>query len=188
MRSRTALAACRSVRFSVSCSTVTSASREAGIRRFALLLDKDPQTAHPDTVLPMHHAGASPGFPLGRLPMLYELFLQACFQVLGDTSTSVRSFWFSSSVPFFPYFTIPVCLSFVNRVLKRNRLPRRYRQRTPAMAAGLTSRRWTVQELLRLFLPLEALVRACAWECGWLPSLPTSARLGAGGPDERAEK
>ncbi len=41
-----------------------------------------------------------------------------------------------------------------------NRLPRRYRQRTPAMAAGLTTRRWTVQELLRLPLPLEALVRA----------------------------
>jgi IS1 family transposase len=39
-------------------------------------------------------------------------------------------------------------------------LPQRYRQRTPAMAAGLTSRRWTVQELLRLPLPLEALVRA----------------------------
>jgi transposase InsO family protein len=30
------------------------------------------------------------------------------------------------------------------------RVPRRYRQRTPAMAAGLTSRRWTVQELLLL--------------------------------------
>jgi hypothetical protein len=39
-------------------------------------------------------------------------------------------------------------------------LPQRYRQRTPAMAAGLTSRRWTVQELLRLPLPLEVLVRA----------------------------
>jgi hypothetical protein len=38
-----------------------------------------------------------------------------------------------------------------------NRLPERYRQRTPAMAAGLTSRRWSVQELLRLPLPLEAL-------------------------------
>jgi hypothetical protein len=37
------------------------------------------------------------------------------------------------------------------------RLPQRYWQRTPAMAAGLTSRRWTVQELLRLPLPLEAL-------------------------------
>lgn len=38
-----------------------------------------------------------------------------------------------------------------------NRLPRRYRQRTPAMAAGLTTRRWTVQGLLRLPLSLEAL-------------------------------
>jgi hypothetical protein len=38
-----------------------------------------------------------------------------------------------------------------------NRLLQRYRQRTPAMAAGLTSRRWTVKELLRLPLPLEAL-------------------------------
>ncbi len=28
--------------------------------------------------------------------------------------------------------------------------PRRYRQRTPAMAAGLTSRRWTVRDLLLL--------------------------------------
>ena len=32
-------------------------------------------------------------------------------------------------------------------------LPRRYRQRTPAMAAGLTSRRWTVRDLLLLPLP-----------------------------------
>jgi Integrase core domain len=29
------------------------------------------------------------------------------------------------------------------------RLPQRYRQRTPAMAAGLTGKRWTVQELRR---------------------------------------
>ena len=28
------------------------------------------------------------------------------------------------------------------------RVPQRYRQRTPAMAAGLTSRRWTVRDLL----------------------------------------
>jgi len=33
------------------------------------------------------------------------------------------------------------------------RLPQRYRQRTPAMAAGLTGKRWTVQELLALPLP-----------------------------------
>ncbi len=33
--------------------------------------------------------------------------------------------------------------------------PQRYRQRTPAMAAGLTSRRWTVRELLALPLPPE---------------------------------
>ena len=33
------------------------------------------------------------------------------------------------------------------------RLPQRYRQRTAAMAAGLTYRRWTVQELLALPLP-----------------------------------
>lgn len=31
--------------------------------------------------------------------------------------------------------------------------PRQYRQRTPAMAAGLTSRRWTVQDLLQVPLP-----------------------------------
>jgi len=33
------------------------------------------------------------------------------------------------------------------------RLPQRYRQRTPAMAAGLTSRRWTVREMLVVPLP-----------------------------------
>ena len=36
------------------------------------------------------------------------------------------------------------------------RVPRRYRQRTPAMAAGLTSRRWSVQELLLVPLPLPS--------------------------------
>ena len=36
----------------------------------------------------------------------------------------------------------------INRGGKR--LPQRYRQRTPAMAAGLTYRRWTVQELLAI--------------------------------------
>ncbi len=35
------------------------------------------------------------------------------------------------------------------------RLPQRYRQRTPAMAAGLTRRRWTVRELLTVPLPSE---------------------------------
>jgi IS1 family transposase/transposase-like protein len=34
------------------------------------------------------------------------------------------------------------------------RLPQRYRHRTPAMAAGLTRRRWTVRDLLALPLPL----------------------------------
>jgi hypothetical protein len=33
------------------------------------------------------------------------------------------------------------------------RVPQRYRQRTPAMAAGLTSRRWRVSEVLTLPLP-----------------------------------
>ncbi len=33
------------------------------------------------------------------------------------------------------------------------RIPQRYRQRTPAMAAGLTSRRWTVRDLLAVPLP-----------------------------------
>ncbi len=37
------------------------------------------------------------------------------------------------------------------------RQPRRYRQRTPAMAAGLTSRRWRVRDLLTLPLPPEPL-------------------------------
>ena len=36
-------------------------------------------------------------------------------------------------------------------------LPQRYRQRTPAMAAGLTRRRWTVPELLALPLPPDSL-------------------------------
>ncbi len=39
------------------------------------------------------------------------------------------------------------------------RLPQRYRQRTPAMAAGLTQRPWTVRELLALPVP-PALVRS----------------------------
>jgi len=39
------------------------------------------------------------------------------------------------------------------------RLPQRYRQRTPAMAAGLTYRRWTVRDLLALPLP-PALISA----------------------------
>ncbi len=33
------------------------------------------------------------------------------------------------------------------------RIPHRYRQRTPAMAAGVTTRRWTVQDVLALPLP-----------------------------------
>lgn len=43
--------------------------------------------------------------------------------------------------------------------LKRdgNRLPSRYRQRTPAMAAGLTSHRWTMREVLMLPLPRRPL-------------------------------
>jgi hypothetical protein len=35
------------------------------------------------------------------------------------------------------------------------RRPQRYRQRTPAMAAGLTGHRWSVREVLLLPLPLE---------------------------------
>ena len=35
------------------------------------------------------------------------------------------------------------------------RIPQRYRQRTPAMAAGLTSRRWTAREVLAVPLPAE---------------------------------
>jgi IS1 family transposase len=36
------------------------------------------------------------------------------------------------------------------RTLRQRLRPKRYRQRTPAMAAGLTNRRWTVRELLAL--------------------------------------
>ncbi len=36
---------------------------------------------------------------------------------------------------------------------KGRQQPRRYRHRTPAMAAGLTDRRWTVKELLNYPLP-----------------------------------
>jgi hypothetical protein len=36
-----------------------------------------------------------------------------------------------------------------------NRQPQRYRQRTPAMAAGLTKRRWTIREVLMFPLPPE---------------------------------
>jgi len=39
------------------------------------------------------------------------------------------------------------------------RLAQRYRQRTPAMAAGRTNRRWTAREVLSCPLP-----QACAWE------------------------
>ncbi len=35
------------------------------------------------------------------------------------------------------------------------RVPQRYRQRTPAMAAGLTPRRWTVHDLLAVPLPCD---------------------------------
>jgi transposase InsO family protein len=37
------------------------------------------------------------------------------------------------------------------------RVPQRYRQQTPAMAAGLTSRRWTVREVLAVPLSAEPL-------------------------------
>ena len=37
------------------------------------------------------------------------------------------------------------------------RLAQRYRERTPAMAAGLTNRRWTVRDFLTLPLPSEPL-------------------------------
>jgi len=40
------------------------------------------------------------------------------------------------------------------------RQPQRYRQRTPAMAAGLTRRRWRVHDLLTLPLPPE-LIGVC---------------------------
>jgi IS1 family transposase len=51
-----------------------------------------------------------------------------------------------------PHASLRVALA---RPIERGgrRMPRRYRQRTPAMAAGLTSWRWTVQELLLLPLP-----------------------------------
>lgn len=40
------------------------------------------------------------------------------------------------------------------------RTPQRYRQQTPAMAAGLASRRWTVRELLALPMAPELRVAA----------------------------
>jgi transposase InsO family protein len=36
---------------------------------------------------------------------------------------------------------------------KGKRQPQRYKKQTPAMAAGLTDRRWTVKELLLMLLP-----------------------------------
>jgi hypothetical protein len=36
---------------------------------------------------------------------------------------------------------------------KGKRQPQRYKKQTPAMAAGLTDRRWTVKELLLMPLP-----------------------------------
>lgn len=41
------------------------------------------------------------------------------------------------------------------------RIPQRYRQRTPAMMAGLTKRRWTVRELLALPLVPDPLTGSC---------------------------
>jgi transposase InsO family protein len=37
------------------------------------------------------------------------------------------------------------------------RIPQRYRQRTPAMTAGLTRQRWTVRDLLAFPLPARSL-------------------------------
>ncbi len=54
-----------------------------------------------------------------------------------------------------PHASLRVALA---RPLERGgqRMPRRYRQRTPAMAAGLTRRRWSVRELLLVPLPPAA--------------------------------
>jgi IS1 family transposase len=53
-----------------------------------------------------------------------------------------------------PHASLRVALAQA-RARGGRRQPQRYRQRTPAMAAGLTSRRWTVRELLAVPLPAE---------------------------------
>ncbi len=50
-----------------------------------------------------------------------------------------------------PHASLRVAL--VQPIARGGRQPQRYRQRTPAMAAGLTSRCWTVRELLVLPVP-----------------------------------
>ena len=51
-----------------------------------------------------------------------------------------------------PHASLRVALAQA-RARGGRRQPQRYRQRTPAMAVGLTSRRWTVRELLAVPLP-----------------------------------
>ncbi len=48
----------------------------------------------------------------------------------------------------------------VPRERSGKRTAQRYRQRTPAMAAGLTSRRWTVRELLALPMAPQVMIAA----------------------------
>ena len=47
-----------------------------------------------------------------------------------------------------PHMSLRVALA--QPIERSGRQPQRYRQRTPAMAAGLTQHRWTVQELLAI--------------------------------------
>ncbi len=56
------------------------------------------------------------------------------------------------------------------------RTPQRYRQRTPALAAGLTNRRWTVRELLALPLVPQAMIAAWGGGSGRLKGLTQTSR------------
>ena len=97
MRSRTALAACRSVRPSAYWST-----RIARLRRLAgPQSDTERQSAHLDIIHPTHHASVLPGFPLDRPLVPRGLFLLECFPVLSHTVTSTSSLRWCSS-PLFP--------------------------------------------------------------------------------------
>jgi len=86
--------------------------------------------------------------------------LQAALQLL------VHLEWWRASYHFVrPHESLQQALDHpIDRGGKRQ--PQRYRQRTPAMAAGVTSRRWTVHDLLTWPLPPQRMGAACEWERG----------------------
>src|SRR6266566_4046678 len=76
------------------------------------------QSVHLDTILLVHHAGASPRSLSGRLLARHAPFLLEWFPVLVDTSTWISSLRMFGVVTCSLHCTIPVFLTFVNRVLQ----------------------------------------------------------------------